>query len=99
MQRVAAHQQRKTMKKILIDEATVKQMMESAYREGFKASGEGYNQEYPFDQYDKNPEADDDWAYGRDEKLKKLMPQPEDNDFPLGKACDLLGEGGCEACQ
>jgi hypothetical protein len=24
---------------------------------------------------------------------------PEDNDFPLGKACDLSGEGTCEACQ
>lgn len=23
----------------------------------------------------------------------------EDNDFPLGKACDLSGEGACEACQ
>lgn len=22
-----------------------------------------------------------------------------DNDFPLGKACDLSGEGACEACQ
>lgn len=22
-----------------------------------------------------------------------------DNDFPLGKACDLSGEGNCEACQ
>ena len=24
---------------------------------------------------------------------------PEDNDFPLGKACDLSGEGTCESCQ
>lgn len=23
----------------------------------------------------------------------------DDNDFPLGKACDLSGEGNCEACQ
>lgn len=23
----------------------------------------------------------------------------DDNDFPLGKACDLSGEGTCEACQ
>lgn len=22
-----------------------------------------------------------------------------DNDFPLGKACDLSGEGTCESCQ
>lgn len=26
-------------------------------------------------------------------------PQQDDNDFPLGKACDLSGEGTCEACQ
>lgn len=25
--------------------------------------------------------------------------EPDDNDFPLGKACDLSGEGTCEACQ
>lgn len=24
---------------------------------------------------------------------------PDPDDFPLGKACDLSGEGGCEACQ
>lgn len=23
----------------------------------------------------------------------------EDNDFPLGQACDLSGEGTCESCQ
>lgn len=23
----------------------------------------------------------------------------DDNDFPLGKACDLSGEGTCESCQ
>lgn len=23
----------------------------------------------------------------------------DDNDFPLGKACDLSGEGSCESCQ
>ena len=26
-------------------------------------------------------------------------PPQDDNDFPLGKACDLSGEGTCEACQ
>lgn len=26
-------------------------------------------------------------------------PVQDDNDFPLGKACDLSGEGTCEACQ
>lgn len=27
------------------------------------------------------------------------QPQQDDNDFPLGQACDLSGEGTCEACQ
>lgn len=27
------------------------------------------------------------------------QPAQDDNDFPLGKACDLTGEGTCEACQ
>lgn len=26
-------------------------------------------------------------------------PVEDDNDFALGKACDLSGEGTCEACQ
>jgi hypothetical protein len=36
--------------------------------------------------------------------LKEQAPSPQptaadDNDFALGKACDLSGEGTCEACQ
>lgn len=27
------------------------------------------------------------------------MQKNEDNDFPLGKACDLSGEGTCDSCQ
>jgi hypothetical protein len=30
---------------------------------------------------------------------KTTPPSQDDNDFPLGKACDLSGEGTCEACQ
>lgn len=30
-----------------------------------------------------------------EERFKRLA----DNDFPLGQACDLSGEGTCEACQ
>lgn len=30
----------------------------------------------------------------------RVTEQPaDDNDFPLGNACDLSGEGTCEACQ
>jgi hypothetical protein len=44
-----------------------------------------------------------------DLRLQEMLPElcvvtdvqvkGEDNDFPLGQACDLSGEGGCEACQ
>ena len=36
------------------------------------------------------------------EKIEEKKPepqQPDDQDFPLGKACDLSNEEGCEACQ
>lgn len=33
------------------------------------------------------------------ERIAAFMPAPADDDFPLGKACDLSGEGTCEACQ
>lgn len=32
------------------------------------------------------------------EPVDGVKPE-DDNDFPLGKACDLSGEGTCEACQ
>lgn len=31
-----------------------------------------------------------------DERIDLIL---EENDFPLGKACDLSGDGTCEACQ
>lgn len=30
---------------------------------------------------------------------QKAAQAQEDNDFPLGKACDLSGEGTCDSCQ
>lgn len=32
-------------------------------------------------------------------ELRSKLSSAESNDFPLGKACDLSGEGTCEACQ
>lgn len=32
-------------------------------------------------------------------KEQAVQASQDDNDFPLGKACDLSGEGTCEACQ
>ncbi len=31
--------------------------------------------------------------------IESMIGKPDENDFPLGKACDLSGEGTCEACQ
>ena len=33
----------------------LKKLLKEAYARGFAASGEGYNQEYPFDQHDAKP--------------------------------------------
>jgi len=32
-------------------------------------------------------------------ELRSKLAAAADNDFPLGNACDLSGEGTCEACQ
>ena len=33
------------------------------------------------------------------QRIERFKRAATDNDFPLGKACDMSGEGGCEACQ
>ena len=33
------------------------------------------------------------------ERIAAFMPAAAEADFPLGKACDLSGDTGCEACQ
>ena len=33
------------------------------------------------------------------ERVAAFQSAPVGDDFPLGKACDLSGEGTCEACQ
>ena len=33
------------------------------------------------------------------DQVEQPEPVQDDNDVPLGKACDLSGEGECEACQ
>lgn len=38
--------------------------------------------------------------YSLSDKKPQAAPViPESEDFPLGPACDLSGEGTCEACQ
>lgn len=35
-----------------------------------------------------------------DERVAAFQAEaPQEGDFPLGKACDLSGDGTCEACQ
>lgn len=33
------------------------------------------------------------------ERVAAFPAAPQEGDFPLGKACDLSGDGTCEACQ
>lgn len=38
-------------------------------------------------------------GFYRDTLDERIALIEEENDFPLGKACDLSGDGTCEACQ
>jgi hypothetical protein len=52
---------------------TVKEMLELAYFDGFMASGEGYNAEFPFWQKGTDPEDDAHWLSRRDLFVKTIM--------------------------
>jgi hypothetical protein len=52
---------------------TVKEMLELAYFDGFMASGEGYNAEFPFQQKGTNPKESEHWCYCRDLEVKTIM--------------------------
>ncbi len=45
----------------------------AAYLAGFNVSGEGWNGEYPFQDYNRDPEADPDWLKTRDSTLARLV--------------------------
>jgi hypothetical protein len=51
----------------------MKKLLKAAYLAGFKTSGEGYNDEYPFMQYGRDPEKDHDWSEIRDHKIEELI--------------------------
>ncbi len=38
-------------------------------------------------------------GFYRDTLDERIALIEDENDFPLGKACDLSGDGTCEACQ
>ena len=55
----------------------LKKLLKEAYARGFAASGEGYNQEYPFDQHNDKPQSDVVWRKNRDRALKTLLEEPK----------------------
>ncbi len=53
--------------------ARFKTFMRESYLQGFNASGEGYNGEYPFQDKNREPEADADWCANRDQAINKIL--------------------------
>jgi hypothetical protein len=53
------------------------QLMEKAYLAGFLASADGYNGQCPFDQCGQEIESDEDWCIDRDDALRQLLEQQE----------------------
>ena len=70
----------------------LKKLLKEAYARGFAASGEGYNQEYPFDQHGNEPQSDVAWRKNRDKALKTLLeeskPSPRQKPSPVTKPID-----------
>lgn len=51
-------------------------------------------------QEDKIPSTTENWENGKlGQSIEHVKAVEDDNDFPLGKACDLSGEGTCDSCQ
>ena len=70
----------------------LKKLLKEAYARGFAASGEGYNQEYPFDQHGNEPQSDVAWRKNRDKALKTLLeesePSPRQKPSPDESKCN-----------
>jgi hypothetical protein len=52
---------------------TVKEMLELAYFDGFMASGEGYNGEFPYTQKGIDPSTEQYWCNDREFAVKTIM--------------------------
>ncbi len=63
----------------------VDKALKEAYLAGFLASGEGYNAEYPFQDYSQNPEEDKWWCKNRDNALDRLKLGMTDEEFKNDK--------------
>lgn len=57
----------------MLTEIALLDLLREAYRLGFSASGEGYNAEYPFQDYGDAPEENEEWIGEREEKLIPLI--------------------------
>jgi NAD-dependent dihydropyrimidine dehydrogenase PreA subunit len=69
------------------------QLMEKAYLAGFLASADGYNGQCPFDQCGQEIESDEDWCIDRDDALRQLLEQQEQEpvqDLPFGVGGGLV---------
>lgn len=55
-----------------VAEAATRAKLELAYLAGFKASGEGWNGEYPFQDNNASPTTDAHWIAARDAALRAL---------------------------
>ena len=81
--------------------------LKAAYLAGFKASGEGYNGEYPFYDNDQNIEEDAAWCKGRDSaitaiKQARALDKMAENarelglDYEPAKYSDIVSDGGLD---
>jgi hypothetical protein len=64
----------------------MKQALKAAYLAGFVASEQGHNGEYPFRQYDENPEDHAGWRERRDSTLRLAIEQAERQE-PVAWVC------------
>lgn len=58
-------------------------LLRTAYLGGFNASGEGYNGEYPFGDYDERPEYDTNWRADRDQYLELFLERQSEAQKPI----------------
>ena len=58
-----------------LESSQADELLKQAYAAGFAASGEGYNNEYPFSDGEKQPDKDPDWCKRRDENIKAILEE------------------------
>ncbi len=56
---------------------TTRKLLESAYLAGFRAAGEGWNGEYPFQDNGRDPVEDSYWSQKREEYVSAMLEAME----------------------